>query len=478
MLNKLRRTIIQNLAGSYLKSSEHKMFSSCEKKTLTAFQYAAANAEYYKQILASDNVDPRSIKTIDDFKKKVPIIDKLRTFIQYENQISKLVTSGNFDSLDSILCSSGTSGAYSFGLLTTSDEKWDPVFVDFGLNLNFDIFKKKTLLINCLPMGVKVPSHHCVVADISVRKDTAIGVVKGFGTDFDLIIMIGENSFIKEVLEFGSDSGIQWGNYNIRIVLGEEGFPENFRQYLGRLLGYDELPENKTIIGSSMGISELGLTVFQENKYTIALRRFIEANREFRSRLFGPECELCPMLFVFYPMNIYLEEDTSNPNPDHIGNDLLFTKLDIKSKIILIRYASGDRGKIIRHSTLTSLLKEFNRSDLIPPYELPFVAVFERGKLIGNQGHFILAEAVKAGIYATPNLPEKVTGNFKVRMNKDSIPVIEIQLKQGIQSELRLENEFKRALSRYNKGNFDLALHSFSSFPYPLDYERKFKYID
>lgn len=470
--------MVRYLAKSYLQFSEGKMMSACKKNALKAFHHAAGSTRYYRNILEANRVDPNKIQTIHDFKQLVPVIDKTVTFIKHKNKLSRLTCSRNLDGVASILSSSGTSGAWSFGLLTRKDIKLDPELVDFGLDINFGILKKKTLLINCLPMGVKVPSNHCVVADVSVRKDTTIALINGFAEDFDLTIMVGENSFIKEVLEFGIEKGIQWKDHNVRIVIGEEGFPENFRAYLGSLLGYDQLPDTDTVILSSMGISELGLTVFQENKYTIRLRKFIDENEDFRSVLFGPECQLCPMLFVYYPMNIYLEEYTSSSNPDHIGNELIFTKLDRKSKIPLIRYLSGDRGKMIKHSTMTSLLRQYNRTDLIAPMELPFVAVFERGKLISSEGGFILSEGVKAGIYSDFNLPNQFTGNFKISMGENQCPVIMVQLKSGIEPDTQLKRRFQNAIGHYCKGEFRIRLYSFESFPYPLDYERKFKYID
>ena len=478
MINHLRQFMVRHRAKSYLESSEDKMMSACEKNALRAFHHAAGSTSYYRKILEANRVNPDKIRTISDFKERIPVIDKTATFIKHKNKLSRLTCSGNIEGVASILSSSGTSNAYSFGLLTPEDMKLGPDLVDFGLDINFGVFKKKTLLINCLPMGVKVPSNHCVVADVSVRKDTTIALVDGFADDFDLTIIVGENSFIKEVLEFGIEKGINWKDHNVRIVIGEEGFPENFRAYLGYLLGYDHLPDTDVIIGSSMGISELGLTVFQENKHTIRLRKFIDENKDFRSELFGPECQLCPMLFVYYPMTIYLEEDTSSINPDHIGNDLIFTKLDRKSKIPLIRYLSGDRGKIVRHSAMASLLRQYQRTDLIAPIELPFVAVFERGKLISSEGGFILSEAVKAGIYSNFNLPNQFTGNFKISMGEDQLPGVEIQLKPGIEPDAHLKSSFQNAITHYCKGKFRIRLYSFGSFPYPLDYERKFRYID
>lgn len=478
MLSNLKQSIFHKLARTYLRSSESKMLKKSQAGALKAFHNAASNTPFYQAILTKNAVNTQHITNISKFKKFVPVINKNKTFIKYKSRIASLCTGGRIDNVGAILSSSGTSGDFSYGLLTKTELSSGPVAVDFGLDINFGILNKKTLLINCLPMGVKVPSNHAVIADISVRKDMATSLIRGFGNDFDLIIMVGENSFIKEVLEFGIEQGIDWKQYDVRIVIGEEGFPENFRAYLEYLLGYDNLNE-KVIIGSSMGISELGLTVFQENKYTIRIRQYIDKHPEFRAKLFGEYCKTCPMLFVYYPMMIYLEEDEDSALPNVPGKNMVFTKLDRKTQIPLIRYDSGDSGKIIPYSTMSGFLEEENRADLIPEFQLPFAAIFERGDRIIVNDTFISTEAVKEGIYSNFNLPPNFTGNFKIRKSDDGRKaLLDIQLKEKIEPVSWLKNDLLSAVKQYASNDIRVTLHKFEDFPWPLDYERKFKYID
>lgn len=480
MIKKIRSYLYQKAANRYLQNTtEQKLLKQSEVAALKAFHAAEENTPFYKKIIQQHNISTNQISSISDFKSNIPVISKKETFIEYKDNIPGLCSKQGLKDVGAILSSSGTTGHFSYGLLTRKDLEEGPDFVDFALNQNFGIFDKKTLLINCLPMGVRVPSNHCVVADVSVRKDMALSLVRGLGNKFDLIIMVGENSFVKEVLEFGITAGIDWQKYSIRIVIGEEGFPENFRSYLFCLLGYAKNDEDKLIVGSSMGISELGLTVFQENKNTIPLRRFIDQNEIFREELFGHQCQICPMLFVYYPMMIYLEEQEENYQNSGFGKNLIFTKLDNKSTIPLIRYLSGDRGQIVLHSQISTMLEKHGRKDLIPQYRLPLVAVFERGNTVEtSDGNAISTEAIKAGIYTDHNLASKFTGYFKINYSNNGVVLIEIQLKEEVAHSDELLKGFQKAVRLYHSGDIEIKLYPFEKFPYSLDYERKFRYID
>lgn len=477
MIRNAIEKIVEKRIVSYLQNTNpEKLLQKSEIGALKAFQKAARTVPAYRQIIKNAEIDPAHITNIKEFKKKVPLLNKEKTFIAYRDSIRALCTNGNLDQVGAILSSSGHSGNFSYGLLTRRDLKDEPHFVDFALDRNFSIAGKRTLLINCLPMGVKVPSQKAVVADISVRKDIAISLVRGFGRDFDMIIIVGENSFMKEVLEFGQEEGLDWTKYDVRIVVGEEGFPESYRSYIAHLLGVDLDSQDRICIGSSMGISELGLTVFQENADTIRIRRHAEDNDDFRYDLFGGGVQISPMLFAFYPMRIYLEEDRSRSAPNSPEFDLLFTNLNLKAKIPLIRYASGDRGRIITYTRLSEVLHRHNLAHLLPQFKLPLAAVFGRSKIVEVDGEIISPEEVKAGLYSDIELPLTTTGNFKMRKAENAVSVM-VQLKNGIKSTPSLAERYRKAIGQFVRVKLDISLYPFEDFPYPLDYERKLRYI-
>jgi phenylacetate-CoA ligase len=229
---KIQRHFLEN----YLKKSRAYYKQDQEKYLLKVFRQYASSVPAYTKLLKDKGVNPESITSVEAFQRLLPIIDKYDTFIKYEDRISNLCVDGELGDVVSVLSSSGYSGRFSYGLISRSEDKAGRNMLDLYLDQCFQIEKRRTLLINCLPMGVKVASERTVVADVSVRPDMAIALVRSFGKDFDQIIVIGENTFMKCTLELGLEKKIVWSDYNVRIIVGEESFPETYRTYMASLL--------------------------------------------------------------------------------------------------------------------------------------------------------------------------------------------------------------------------------------------------
>ncbi len=441
----------------------HKMDQ--EKSLLKVFHRCAASVPAYKKLLREKGVDPESIQSIDAFKRFVPVIDKYDTFIKYENRISHFCVDGKLEGIVAILSSSGYSGRFSYGLISKEEDKAGRQMVDFYLDRHFHIEKRRTLLINCLPMGVKVPSERTVVADVSVRADTAIALVRGFGEDFDQIILVGENTFMKYLLELGQEKGLDWSDYNVRLIVGEECFPEGYRTYMASLLGRDIDQSNEVIIGSSMGISEIGLSVFQESPGTIGVRRKLDAEPSLRKKYFG-DVRFTPMIFNYIPLVVFVEEEKKE-GADH--PELVFTPLSQKRKMPLIRYNSHDQG--MHFVPGEDLGRDAGTSNL------PMVAIFGRGDHINVSGNRIYIEELKADLYRDRSLAARMTGNFLLPegTHAQKPVVLRIQMKPGIavQPELR-----KKAEELIGESYGDLIRTELVKFEgMPLDFERKLPYL-
>ena len=187
-----------------------KLKALSEKKTLKAFQRAALKVPAYEQFLKEHNAPVSSIKTIEDFKKLVPLLDKDKTFKLYTDNIKKLCVDSEINNIHEIVSSSGHSGLFSYSLINKKESAMSQDTIDFMLDYIFNVGGKKTLLINCLPMGVKIHSSLVTIADTSVRPDIVISAIKTFAASYEQIILIGENSFVKKCLEDGAESGIEW----------------------------------------------------------------------------------------------------------------------------------------------------------------------------------------------------------------------------------------------------------------------------
>jgi phenylacetate-CoA ligase len=460
LIFKIQRRFLQN----YLKKSPEYYKNDQEKYLLKVFRKYASSVPAYSELLKEKGVDPASITSVDAFKRLLPIIDKYDTFIKYEGRISNLCVDGNLQDVVSVLSSSGYSGRFAYGLISKAEDDDGSTMLDLYLDYRWHIFERRTLLINCLPMGVKVASKRTVVGDVSVRPDIAISLVRGFGKDFDQIIMIGENTFMKYTLEYGMEKGIDWSNYNIRLIVGEESFPETYRTYMASLLRKDIDKADEIIVGSSMGISEIGLSVFQESLDTIRIRRKIDADPVLRKKYFG-NVRFTPMIFNYVPMSVYVEQQQKEGDE---FPEFIFTPLSLKRKLPLIRYNSHDKGT---HIEPGEDIKQFITTNL------PMVAIYGRGDFIEVTGQRIYTEGVKEILYSNIAFAAKVTANFLLPpgVHAQKPVSLRLQLKKGIAPTAQLKNEAQELISRHYGDLLQIELVEFDGMA--LDFERKLPYL-
>ncbi|MBC8010856.1 MAG: hypothetical protein H7067_12260, partial [Burkholderiales bacterium] len=311
------------------------MDSPFEQFALEAFQTAAQRVPAYRTLLSEACVDAADIVDSRTFRS-LPVLDKACTFQRFG--LEELCLDGEIGELSSVLTSSGYSGIFAFGLNAAADQSIMCGWIDNLLDYLFHIKSRKTLLINCLPMGVKIPTRACTLAETSVRPDMVVGLIKAFSRHYEQMILVGEAAFIKQVLELGVRGGIEWSQILVQVILGEEPLAENARIYLERLLGVDATRPEGGIVASSMGVAEVGLNIFSEVPPAaplILLRRRLHENPDARRKLFGPSLTV-PCLFTYDPRRIFVEFDDAGR--------LVLTTLEPHLRIPLIRYATGDRG--------------------------------------------------------------------------------------------------------------------------------------
>ncbi|MDD5137444.1 MAG: hypothetical protein PHG72_01350, partial [Candidatus Omnitrophica bacterium] len=207
------------------------------KKALKVFETACARIPAYQNIVRQAGLNPSAIKSIEDFKKFVPVLDKETIFGPDVPDIKQLCLDGRLENIRAIICSSGHSGVFSYGLKTQEEIEEAQDAIDFMLDYIFNVSGKKTLLVNCLPRSMRVYSSLVTMADTGVRPDIVIHTVKTFASSFDQTIIVGENSFLKKVLEDGAEAGIDWRCVHPHLVLAEEVLPENMRTYFAEIIG-------------------------------------------------------------------------------------------------------------------------------------------------------------------------------------------------------------------------------------------------
>lgn len=435
------------------------------KKLIPIFRRVAKDSPFYKRILQERGIQVNSVKDEESFKRLVPIIDK-SIFNNYDLQ--DLSIGGGLKEIKQVSISSGFSEKFSYSLTTSKELNDWCFFTDMLLDYSFNISRRKTFFINALGMGVKVYTS-LPIADTSVRPDLVIALVKKLTSKYEQFIIICNTYFAKKIIEDGIEQGIDCKSLCINFIIGEDWFPENFRSYLAWILGIDFDRTGKGIIITNFGTCELGLSLFQESVENIRIRRLASQNEKLHDALFGKEI-ITPILFQFHPYQVFLEE---------IDGELIFTMLSQKALIPLIRYASGDKGRIYTYNSVKEILTKLNYQDYLPKLKLPLVSIMGRkGKSIELNNTSVTPEEIKTGLYSDFEVTSATTGYF--RMSKqDSHLRLEVQLKEDRQLTEELRKQFYQAIAKYVKVDFQLQLYPYKDFPYGMGliYENKFRYV-
>lgn len=443
--------------------------------TLEAFQRTVSSVPAYRRMIVDDlGIDPSAIRDIQSFRSTLPLLDKATTFGAVP--VSDLCVGGEIDNVRSLLTSSGHGSHFSFGVNTDENLQRSARSIDMGLQYIFDVDERRTLLINALPMGVKVHTRATVLAETSVRDDMVHAVVRKYRDEFDQIIIVGEGSFVKKIIEDGRDKHrIDWENIRVHLILGEEGIAENYRTYMGEMIGIEEFGSREDkVIMSSMGVAELDLNIFHETFDTVRLRRLAHANPQIREALFGSDTRFCPMFFIYYPHRCYVEElDLESGHPE-----LVMSMLSPEMKLPLMRYRTGDRGKIFSYADVVEKLAGSGLS-VTPDLKLPFVAVYGRGASVDTENGPLFPEAVKEGIYALPALASRLTGNFRILPTDRATALVRLQAKRGTDLPGNAEDDLASAIAAYSPACCEIEYLPYESFPYSMevDWERKFRYV-
>lgn len=442
--------------------------SDLPAEVLASFRGAAERVPAYRTLLAEAGVSARSIRTADDFRR-LPVTEKANTFRRFP--IEELCLDGRLGRLGSVLTSSGHSGVFAFGLTEAEALPATVRWVDDLLDALFEVRRRRTLLINCLPMGVKVPTEACTLAETSVRPDMVIGLVSAFGRHFEQLVLIGDAAFLKHVLELGASQGIAWAEHRVHVIVGEEPLAENARSYLERCLGAgaETLPR----VISSMGVAELGLHLFFEappRRGIVQLRRALHRDPELRARVLGPR-DWVPCLFTYDPQRIFVEFDGDQR--------LLVTTVSPATRIPLIRYRTGDQGAFV---SLPRELSGALQAAGVPVDELnglPLVAIFGRGQHVGSGPAAVYPEAVKEALYGNPELARQTTANFRLT-SVDGKVKLRIQLSPGVSPGGELDRAFASEIARYVRAPVLVTAETYETFSdgMALDYERKFAYLE
>ncbi|MBD2629244.1 phenylacetate--CoA ligase family protein [Trichormus variabilis] len=397
-----------------------------EELAIALFQHIAVTVPAYQAFLAERGINPQTIQTVEDFPK-IPIINKENYISRYS--LPQLCNNGKLGSCDMIAASSGSTGKPTFWPRFYTDElqiatRFEQIFHD-----SFDADTKNTLAVVCFTLGTWVggmfttnccrhlatKGYPITVITPGNNKTEILRVVQELGDHFEQVVLLGYPPFLKDVIDTGIAAGVQWQQYQIKLVMAGEVFSEEWRSLVGERVG----SQNPCYDFASMyGTADAGV-LGNETPLSICIRRFLAENPDAAKALFG-ESRL-PTLVQYDPCSRFFEVENGN---------LLFSG---DNGIPLIRYNILDHGGLISYEEMLKFLAKWGFNPLEDQniassthhsprgiHQLPFVYVF--GRLDFTVSYFganIYPENVTVGL-EQPIIREWVTGKFVLQVKEDA----------------------------------------------------------
>jgi phenylacetate-CoA ligase len=446
-----------------------------EIRLLREFRRAAADVPAYRTLLEEHGVRVDDVRDLASFSRWCPLLSKKNTFSRFP--LDQLSIGGALLDVADVLTSSGHGGRFSFGVISRKQALAGARFIDRAFDDAFSVASRKTLAINCLPMGVIFSSHLMTVATTSVREDMAVALVEAFGHHYDQIVLAGDPLFLKRLADHAAERGLDWSRYRVNAIIGEDVFGEHFRGYLAKCLGLSLDKPDLGYIMSSFGVGELGLHLCYETPTTIGLRRASFNNPSFARDLLGigqDEGIPLPMIFSFDPLRTFIEV----VEPDRSGYGRMTTSmLDPERSVPLLRYQTGDIVRVLGHAQVAEVAR---RHGVTLPDGLPGALLALRGReqeALPNGSHVAF---YKDALYADHRTARHLTGAFRVTFSGARCTMhVQLAAAQTPPHALLafLEQGILEAIPSRVRPEA-LVLWAYGQFPFGmrLDYERKFSH--
>jgi phenylacetate-CoA ligase len=457
-----RKTLLRLLA----KSEAQTLLRQSHKSVLKAFHRVAMNVPAYQELLSSLSIKPKQVNSLSDFQKLCPLLNKNNTFGKFP--LDALCLPKAMSNVASVLTSSGHGARFGYGLSTFAQLRHSADAIDLGLEFAFQVDTNKTLLINCLPMGVRFTANSVAIAETSVREDMAVAIATEFGHFFEQIIIVGDPIFLKLLTDYAKDRSVDWSRHRVHLIIGEETFGENYRKYLSQC--FCQGGSEKII--SSMGVGELGLNLFYETADTVRLRQLANDNPAFSEALFGlpPQSSTLPMLFVYNPLRSFIE--SLNQDAEGYG-ELTISMLDPNIPLPLLRYQTGDAARLLLPADIAHACEI---AGLPTPGNLSLPLIALKGRVKDQLPDNTHVGQYKDALYADHEIAQKLTGAFRVECT-DTSKVVHVQLRRNVQA-APIFSERLIAAFPFSATPAEVRLWQYDQFPFgmTLDYERKFNY--
>ena len=387
--------------------------TNIEERQLALFQRCVQQVPAYRRFLAAQRINPAEIRTFRQFQS-LPLLDKVNYMQAYP--LPERCFNGSLLGADRVAVSSGSTGLSTFWPRSAADEaavalRFEQVFAD-----SFQAHERSTLAVVCFALGnwvggmfttsccwqLAAKGYPLMVATPGNQPAEIFRVVREMAPHFQQTVLLGYPPFIKDVIDAGRASGIDWSAYQMKLVFAGEVFSEEWRELLGKRTGSKSTYFDSASLYGTADAGVLG----NETPFSIAIRRWLASQPMAARQLFG-ESRL-PTLVQYDPVSRFFE----------VHEDTLVISADCS--VPLLRYHIADKGGLLTYAQMWRFLQENGVQSLLDlglpvdfqPRELPFVYVFGRADFtVSYYGANIYPENISVGLEQVP-ICNQVSGKF------------------------------------------------------------------
>jgi len=328
-----------------------------KRLALSSFHETAEKVPAYRDFLLKRGLeDHRHVKTIEDFKEMVPVMDKESYIEQYpldQRSIQEVQDTVVFT------VSGGTAAAPTL-INHSKDEiyssNYGKLWLDYLLG---DYLSKKILCINSFAQGAwsggvlttfiyeglaKDPKLNLSIVTPGLNAELVITLIDTIGKFYDIILLVGYPSFLRFVYYEGVKRKLDWNAHKVVLMCSGES-AANLKHFFER--NYKINPYFELL--NTYGNTEGGWAIFTP------LCNLIEGLFEQDPMHFG--IDGVASFFQYCPMYVFFEE---------LDGGLLITRDSSATMMPLIRYKISDAVKLYRYGEMENIWRDhFNVDPLV-----------------------------------------------------------------------------------------------------------------
>lgn len=444
--------------------SDEAPLTAGERAALRTFRRAALTSRGYRAHLERLGVDHRAVTRLS----QVPYTDKAAVF---GDHIDFWLDGGRVSDAAELLTSSGSSGLFSVGVTSRSERRAQERAFDLILRSLGGGEETTSLLMNCLPMGIAIPTRLATVATPSVHMEMALELLARAGSSFDRVIIAAEPVFLKELAETAlRQRGPGFAENVVACFVGGEWVAESWRHHVSQLFGFEDTPERLGLM-VSMGAAEVGLHVLHETPGLRQARRTLNSPMA-RRALFGRDPGYAPTLLAWDHNRYFVEERRHEDDT----TSLVLTGLT-RRLLPLVRYDLDDEAELLAPAAINA---ELAREGSEVRLDRPVVALWgRRGAEVSGEGWSLRPELVKEGLFAVAAHAGALTGRFRIGAAANR-PVLHVQLRENVGAGPGIEAALRHMATIAAGAPADVTIHSYRDYPYhdAGDYQHKPAYVE